>query len=302
MSTWISYRADGVERTGVVVDGAVHAAEPGVTLLGLLEAGVDLDERAEAVVSASPGTVPMADVDVAPLLRPPVLADGMLFWDHIRHCYPEWDPRHEKWPYFWIGNPLTVVGANDPVRKFTETEKFDYELEIGAVIGSSGENLAPDEAEDAIVGYTIFVDWSGRDVQMERIVPLKGKDGATTLGPVLVTKSELEPYRHGKGYDLEGRVWINGEPVSTSNWASIDWSFADLVSYVSRGSRLAPGVVIGSGTLGWSCLLELERAAPERFPGWLAPGDVVEIEVERLGRTRQVVTDPLPLHRLSSGW
>lgn len=301
MTKWITYRTDGGERVGVVDSGTVYGLGEGETLLGLLERGAELPRLAREALDGSE-TTPLEAVSVAPLLSPPLLVDGMCFWEHLRHCYAEWDPRHEKWPFFYYGHARTIVGANDPVRMFTETARFDYELEIGAVIGKEGENLTPEEAEEAIVGYTILGDWSARDIQMDRIVPLKGKDGATTLGPVLVTKDEFEERRAGASFDVRMDVWLNGEQVSSGNWSTMNWSFGDLISYVSRGSRVVPGEVIGSGTVGWGCLLEFERAAPERFPGWLEPGDRVAMEVEGIGRTDQLVTEALPLHPLSSGW
>ena len=130
---------------------------------------------------------------------------------------------------------------------------------------------------------------------------IKGKDGATTLGPVLVTRDEIEHRRKGKGFDLAMSVALNGIPFTEGNWSSIDWSFGDIVSYVSRGTRLVPGDVIGSGTVGWGCLLEHDISAPERFPGWLRPGDRVELEVELIGRLDHTIAPALPWHPLSSG-
>ncbi|MPQ96502.1 hypothetical protein GB931_00910 [Modestobacter sp. I12A-02628] len=299
MTRWMSYsHADGVERVGIERDGVVSGLAPGETMLGLLQAGA-LEEAAGRPASE---TVAVADVRVLPLLVPPSLRDSMCFHEHIRNCRPtEVEPRHEQWPIFYFQNPQSVVGAHDEVRISPESAKFDYELEVGAVIGRAGENMTPEQAEASIAGYTVFCDWSARDLQRERLVMIKGKDGATTLGPVLVTADELEHRRSGKGFDLAMTVTLGGTPFSAGNWSSIDWSFADIVSYASRGTRLVPGDVIGSGTVGWGCLLEHDISAPDRFPGWLQPGDRVELEVELIGRLDHTIAAPLPFHPLSSG-
>lgn len=300
MTRWITYAgADGVDRVGTERDGMISGLAPGESLLGLLQSG-----ELEAAAHRAPAEiVALADARVRPLLTPPSIRDAMCFHQHIRNCRPtEVEPRHAQWPVFYFGNPQSVIGAHDDVRISPESEKFDYELEVGAVIGTVGENMSPAQAEASIVGYTIFCDWSARDLQRERLVMIKGKDGATTLGPVLVTRDEIEHRRAGKGFDLAMTVARNGEPFSAGNWSTIDWSFADIVSYVSRGTRLVPGDVIGSGTVGWGCLLEHDISAPERFPGWLKPGDRLELEIELIGRLDQTIAEPLPWHPLSSGY
>lgn len=303
MTRWISYaHGDGDTRVGVLVGDRIHGLPAEDTLRGLLEQG----RLGTAAVHALDDPVEVVDVDevrIAPLLTPPSIRDSMCFHEHIRNCRPtEVEPRHEQWPVFYFGNPQSVIGAGDDVRISPESLKFDYELEVGAVIGAVGENLTPEEAEGIIAGYTIFIDWSARDLQRERLVMIKGKDGATTLGPVLVTADELEHRRHGKGFDLAMTVTRNGTKFSSGNWSTINWSFADIVSYVSRGTRLVPGDVIGSGTVGWGCLLEYDISAPDRFPGWLTPGDHVAFEVESIGRLEHTIVESLPCHPLSSGY
>lgn len=305
MTRWISYaNADGVPRVGVERGGDIFGLNPSESLLGLLQGGSDfLSAAARRAVEAPVEVVPLDQVTIRPLLTPPSLRDSMCFHEHIRNCRPtEVEPRHQQYPIFYFSNPQSVVGARDEVRISPESRKFDYELEVGAVIGVAGENLTPEQAEASIAGYTIFCDWSARDLQRERLVMIKGKDGATTLGPVLVTKDEIEHRRSDKGFDLAMTVTRNGTPFSAGNWSTIDWSFADIVSYASRGTRLVPGDVIGSGTVGWGCLLEYDITAPDRFPGWLTPGDRVEFEVELIGRLDHTIVAPLPWHPLSSGF
>jgi 2-keto-4-pentenoate hydratase/2-oxohepta-3-ene-1,7-dioic acid hydratase in catechol pathway len=131
--------------------------------------------------------------------------------------------------------------------------------------------------------------------------PAKGKDGATTLGPMLVTVDELEPFRRGGSYHLEMKAYVGDDLVSQGWMDQMDWSWADMVAYASRGTRLMPGEVIGSGTVPSGCLVEHQATRGEDFRGWLVPGDVVRLEVELLGATRQEVVAPLPLHPLSNG-
>ena len=305
MTRWISYaHADGVARVGVERDGTIFGLAPEESLHGLLATGPDaMAAAARRAVEAPVDVAQVDEVTIRPLLTPPSLRDSMCFHQHIRNCRPtEVEPRHQQYPIFYFSNPQSVVGARDEVRISPESRKFDYELEVGAVIGVGGENLTPEQAEASIAGYTIFCDWSARDLQRERLVMIKGKDGATTLGPVLVTKDEIEHRRAGKGFDLAMTVTRNGAPFSAGNWSTIDWAFADIVSYASRGTRLVPGDVIGSGTVGWGCLLEYDISAPERFPGWLTPGDRVEFEVELIGRLDHTIAAPLPWHPLSSGF
>jgi 2-keto-4-pentenoate hydratase/2-oxohepta-3-ene-1,7-dioic acid hydratase in catechol pathway len=302
MTRWISYAHGDGDRVGVVRDGTIFGLKPGASLRGLLESGV-LDDAARRAVQSPFETLPLSDVQIRPLLIPPSLRDSMCFHQHIRNCRPtEVEPRHQHYPIFYFSNPQSIIGARDQVRISPESLKFDYELEVGAIIGTAAENMSPEQAEASIAGYTVFCDWSARDLQRERLVMIKGKDGATTLGPVMVTKDEIEHRRSSKGFDLAMTVTLNGTPFSAGNWSTIDWSFADIVSYVSRGTRLVPGDVIGSGTVGWGCLLEYEISAPDRFPGWLQPGDHVELEVELIGRLEHTIAGPLPWHPLSSGY
>jgi 2-keto-4-pentenoate hydratase/2-oxohepta-3-ene-1,7-dioic acid hydratase in catechol pathway len=306
MTRWLAYanRTGGAERVGLVMEDNVHGVEPGPTLGGLIAAGEPaLAAAARRATEAPAEVVPLADVEILPLLKPPVLRDAMSFHEHIRNCFPgSWDERHEKWPYFWIGNASTVIGAKDDVHLYPETSKFDYELEVGAVLGRGGMNLSADDAEDAILGYTIFCDWSARDLQFDRPAMIKGKDGATTLGPFLVTKDEIENRRSGLGFDISMTVRRNGTQFTQGNWSSINWSFPDVVSYASRGATLMPGDVIGSGTVGWGCLLEHERADPENFPGWLVAGDRLEFEIEGLGKLEHTILPAIPVPKLSNGF
>jgi 2-keto-4-pentenoate hydratase/2-oxohepta-3-ene-1,7-dioic acid hydratase in catechol pathway len=216
------------------------------------------------------------------------------------------DERHLKFPPFYFTNPAAVIGPYDDVPIAPDSRMFDYELEIAAVIGKPGATIPLAQAEGHIAGYMLLCDWSARDLQMNemplRLGPAKGKDTANTLGPMLVTPDELEPFRSGQGFDLEMTGSVNGEQVSHGRWNTIDWGFADMITYASRGTRLRVGDVIGSGTVPTGCLFEHYATDPEHFRGWLQPGDEVQLAVEQLGELRHRVVEGVQAERLSSGY
>jgi 2-keto-4-pentenoate hydratase/2-oxohepta-3-ene-1,7-dioic acid hydratase in catechol pathway len=182
-------------------------------------------------------------------------------------------------------------------------EQFDYELEVAAIIGRGGSDIAPDDAWSHIAGFMIFCDWSARDLQLAEMAlnlgPAKGKDGANTLGPALVTVDELVDHRSGGSYALAMRGWVNDELVSEGSMDQMDWHWADIVAYASRGCDLVAGDAICSGTVPTGCLMEHYASnGPDKFRGWLHPGDVVRLEVEGLGEVRQEVHPAVPVHPL----
>ena len=216
------------------------------------------------------------------------------------------DHRYEQIPAFYFTNPGSVHGPNDDVAIFPGSRQFDYELEVCAVIGKPGRDIPRDRAPGHIAGYAIFCDWSARDLQVSELPmgcgPAKSKDGATTLGPLLVTPDEIEPHRAGKGFALSMTAAVNGEQTSQGRWDSIDWDFADMIAYTSRGTELRPGDVIGSGTVPTGCLFEHYATHPGSFRGWLQPGDEVHLAIEQLGDIRQrVIAGPKPIP-LSTGF
>lgn len=188
-------------------------------------------------------------------------------------------------PVYYKGNPHSVVGPDAEIRWPGYTEKLDYELEFGVFIGRAGRDISAAQARRHIAGYTIFNDFSARDIQLRemqgRLGPAKGKDFDTgnALGPYLVTPDEVpDPY----ALTLLARV--NGEEWSRGLSRDMRFSFEDIIAYVSRDETLYPGEFIGSGTVGGGCGLELDR--------WLKPGDEVELEVDRLGVLRNRVVRP----------
>ncbi|MFC3979804.1 fumarylacetoacetate hydrolase family protein [Streptosporangium jomthongense] len=299
---WVTYETDDGDRVGVVDDDRIHPIGPGVSLIDLIGQGSEkLRAAGEAALTSEAHTVPLAGVRLrAPIPRPPSMRDCLCFLDHMRNCQQAMGrPRTLKdaWyqiPAFYFAAPSTVVGPYDDVAISPGSSWFDFELEIAAVIGPGGRDLTPEQAEERIVGYTVYNDWSARDLQTHEaalaIGQAKGKDGATTLGPFLVTPDELEPYLRDGRLALRVEATVNGRVIGSGRTDSMDWSFGEVVSYASRGVDLLPGDVFGSGTVPGCCLVEhLSLADPASFPGWLKDGDVVELAVEGLGRTRQTV-------------
>jgi 2-keto-4-pentenoate hydratase/2-oxohepta-3-ene-1,7-dioic acid hydratase in catechol pathway len=293
---WVTYVSpvEGAERPGLLQGGLVHGLREPARLLDLL--GDDDGERLAAAAGralADPlEVVPESEARLrAPIPVPPSIRDFMAFEEHVANAGKargrSVDPDWYRLPVFYFSNPACVHGPYDDVAIPPGSLWFDYELEIAAVIGRRGRNLAADEAEAHIAGYLILCDWSARDLQFREmrqlLGPAKGKDSATTFGPVLVTPDELADCRQGKAFDLAMMASVNGIPYSAGNLAALYWSFGEMIAYASRGTQVVPGDVIGSGTVGSGCILELAGLhGGERYP-WLRPGDQVQLEVERLG-------------------
>ncbi|WP_212718913.1 fumarylacetoacetate hydrolase family protein [Blastococcus sp. CCUG 61487] len=297
---------DGAERVGLVDGEEIRGLRrPGrlVDLLG--DDGERLARAAEDARRDPLEVLPLSSATLrAPVPVPPSIRDFMAFEAHVRNARggSELDPAFYDAPVFYFTNPAAVLGPHDDVPVSPGSVAFDYELELGAVVGRAGADLDPAEAEQHIAGYLVFCDWSARDLQRAEmrhgLGPAKGKDGATTLGPVLVTPDELAPYRRGKGFELRASVTVNGRPFTTSSAEDPLWSFGEMLAYASRGTRLVPGDVVGSGTVGTGCILELSTLhGAEAYP-WLRPGDEVHVSVEVLGDLRVTVVEGAPVRPL----
>lgn len=238
-------------------------------------------------LSVSP-TCSLEDVELrAPIPNPPSVRDFMAFEEHLVNASkrsgiviaPEW----YEIPAFYFTNHLVLSGSMEKVQRPPNCTALDYELEIGCIIGKTGKNIKAEEAEDYIFGYTILNDWSARDLQIKEMKiglgPAKGKDFATTIGPCIVTKDELEPYREGDQFNLTMTAKVNGELLSKGNAKDMYYTFGQMIERASDGVKLYPGDVIGSGTVGSGCILEL---GSERHR-WLEPGDEVELEITGIG-------------------
>lgn len=309
---WVTYDAGAGPRTGILDGDGVRGLAAGTTLLDLL-ARDELAEAGDGARRAPADVVALADVRLcAPLPRPPSVRDGLGFLDHLRGCYralgrPTELP--EVWhqtPAFYFANAGSIVGPHDDVAISPGCRMFDFELEVGAVVGRGGRDLHPDAAESHIVGYTLFNDWSARDIQMRDIAQGigmgKSKDGASTLGPALVTVDELEPHRRDGRLALALSVTLNGTELARGSLDRMDWSFGELVAFASRGADLVPGDVICSGTVPGGCLLEHVDTPDVAAARWLVPGDVVSLCGEGLGETRQTVLPAAPLVPLRTGF
>jgi fumarylacetoacetate (FAA) hydrolase len=195
-------------------------------------------------------------------------------------------------PVFYFSNTRSIVGHGAAVQAPPGGDRLDYELEVACVIGRGGRDIDPADADGHVAGYAVLNDWSLRDVQRHEMQvglgPAKGKDFATSLGPYLVTPDELADRRAPRGYRLAMTARVNGRELSRGSWDSITFDFREMIARASQGVTLYPGEVLGSGTVGSGCILEL---GPENTGGWLKPGDVVELEIERLGVLRNEIVE-----------
>ncbi|MCX4815614.1 fumarylacetoacetate hydrolase family protein [Streptomyces sp. NBC_01239] len=293
-------------------DGTLHPL-PGVrSLTGLLEAVGGLPgllDAGSAVLDVPPGPH-LSEVRLLPPLQPPTVRDFVTFEEHVEGVRKSVDGAAgvpARWyaaPTFYFTNPYAVYGPSDDIPMPPGSSALDFELEVAAVVGKEGRDLGPDQARDHIVGYTVFNDWSARDLQTAEMKvglgPCKGKDTATTLGPYLVTADELEKYRDADGFlRLALTAEINGEVVGKDLLSNMSWTFEEMVAYASRGTVVRPGDVLGSGTCGnGGCLAELWGVRGEQDPAPLRPGDTVKLTVEGIGSVSNTVVsgvDPLPV-------
>ena len=282
------------------------------SMLALIESGDEgLEAARKALDAAERSGGPAIDAGsarlLAPVPRPPQIRDCLCFEEHLIQAYnvsrklrasQEPDPEAalkefeakglfripEVWysqPIYYKGNRFTVIGTDHDVAWPGYCEILDYELEYGIFIGKGGKDIARDDAGAHIFGFTIFNDFSARDAQViempGQLGPAKGKDFDTgnAIGPCIVTADAIDPY------DLTMTVRVNGEERGRNNSGTIHWKFEDMIAHISQSETLHPGEFIGSGTVGGGCGLEIER--------YLAPGDVVELEVEGIGILRNRV-------------
>ncbi|MEJ7696188.1 MAG: fumarylacetoacetate hydrolase family protein [Candidatus Limnocylindrales bacterium] len=229
-----------------------------------------------------------------PILRPPSFRDFYAFEGHVRTMWERRGaPVPDTWyrlPIFYFSNVSEIRGPDDPVWAPRDSVELDYELEVGALIDTPVRDLPIERADEAIGGYLVINDWSARDLQREettvRLGPAKGKDFATSVGPWLVTPDELAEARTATGYDLAMTAQVNGVETSRGRWSDARFSFGQMIERASADAGLRPGDLLGSGTVGTGCLLEVRDETLGRY---LQPGDEVVLEVERLGTLRTPV-------------
>jgi 2-keto-4-pentenoate hydratase/2-oxohepta-3-ene-1,7-dioic acid hydratase in catechol pathway len=297
-------------RAGVVSDAGVHPLPAGLPVLDLVRAGLPAALDAGNRALREP-PVPLAAVRLLPPLAAPTVRDFVAFEEHVEGVaasvgeaggdgpvvVAEW----YQAPTFYFTNPYALIGAHDDVPVPPGSEMLDFELEVAVVVGRDGASLTPEQAREHIFGYTVFNDWSARDLQRREMKvllgPAKGKDSATTLGPWLVTADEVEPYRNDDGFlALDLRAYVNGELIGSDLLSNMGWPFEELIAYASRGTEVRAGDVLGSGTCGnGGCLAELWGRRGRIDPPPLRPGDVVELAVEGIGTVRNRVVEGLTL-------
>jgi len=320
----VTYLKDGHDQLGIVVDGNIYAMEslhndlPN-TMAMFLNFWDEIMPMARAVEQKiKDGLVRNVMGDLfdgadlfAPVPHPTSCRDAYAFRQHVasarRNRKVDMIPEYDQYPIFYFTNHNSMQGPGDIVCMPDHFQKLDFELEAAVVICKPGRNIKAADADEYIGGLMIMNDMSARTLQMEEMLlnlgPAKGKDFSTVIGPMLVTLDELEQYEvpckenhTGKAWNLEMKCWVNGKQVSEGNLADMDWTFAEIIERCSYGVNLMPGDVIGSGTVGTGCFLELNGTGllndPDFKPQWLQEGDVVEMEIDGLGKlTNTIVKD-----------
>ena len=272
---------------------------PITTLDAHLAAGLRVDALGDLLGGTSDEPTEASALEFGPpILDPPSFRDFYAFEQHVGTMWKRRDMQiPEAWyrlPIFYFSNTSEIRGPGDPVWAPKGSRELDYELEVAALIDTPARDLDAARGEEAIGGYMILNDWSARDLQREettvRLGPAKGKDFASSIGPWLVTPDELAGSRRAKGYELEMTASVNGDVLSRGSWASAHFSFGEMIERASADVRLRPGDLIGSGTVGTGCLLEVRD---ERLGRYLQPGDRVTLAIEGLGSlTTPIVERP----------
>jgi len=246
---------------------------------------------------------------LAPVPHPPSCRDAYAFRQHVatarRNRGVPMIPEFDQFPVFYFTNHNAIIGQGDLVVEDDHLQKLDFELEVAIVVSKKGRNISAKDAGDYIFGLTIMNDFSARQLQMEEMKlnlgPAKGKDFATAIGPWLVTLDELEKYKietpTGNLYDMEMKAIHNGKEVSKGNLKEMNWTFAEIIERASYGVDLHPGDVIGSGTVGTGCYLEIngtnaleaKEKGQDYTPVWLKEGDEIELQVKGLGSLKNKI-------------
>ncbi len=292
----------GALENGMIYDLHALDSQIAVNMKDFLKGGESQLLRAKTVVQNNTPTISQTDVElISPVPNPPSVRDAYAFRQHVstarRNRGLEMIPEFDEIPIFYFTNHHAVFGEGDfPVRK-RHTEKLDFELECAAVIGKKGRDISVKDADNYIVGFMIMNDFSARTLQMQEMKlnlgPAKGKDFGSSFGPWLVTKDELENHKlsssDGDRYNLKMKASINGIQVSEDSLSNMTWTFAQIIERVSYGVDIFPGDIIGSGTCGTGCFLEL-NGSKITDNQWLFPDDSVSLEIEALGALINKIT------------
>lgn len=317
----VTYLKEGHEQLGILINDLVydmdvlHPELPGTMnlFLNYWEDYLPIAMAGEMLLKEgtreSSKGIPMKDVQLtAPVPFPTSCRDGYAFRQHVaaarRNRKVEMIPEFDQYPIFYFTNHHSIQGPGEIRCMPDHFEKLDFELEAAIVICKHGRNIKAEDADEYIGGLMIMNDMSARKLQMEEMLlnlgPAKGKDFSTVIGPWLVTLDELESFvvpckeNHvGKSWNLRMQCFVNGIQVSDGNISDMDWTFAEIIERASYGVDLYPGDVIGSGTVGTGCFLELNGTGKLNDPNyteqWLQPGDLVEMEIDGLGKLSNTI-------------
>jgi fumarylacetoacetate (FAA) hydrolase len=311
----VSYLKDDHDQLAVLVDGLLYDMEllhpdlPNTMgmFLNYWEDAVEVAKSGVRMIEegriAQGKGIPVESVQLlSPVPFPTSCRDGYAFRQHVaaarRNRKVDMIAEFDQYPIFYFTNHHSIKGPGEVACMPDHFEKLDFELEAAIVICKHGRNIKAEEADEYIGGLMIMNDLSARRLQMEEMLlnlgPAKGKDFATTVGPCLVTLDELEKFEvpakeghTGKNWNLKMVCRVNGQQVSLGNLGDMDWTFAEIIERASYGVDLYPGDIIGSGTVGTGCFLELNGTGKLNDPAypeqWLQPNDVVELEIDGLG-------------------
>lgn len=318
---FVSYLKEEREQLGVLVNEMIYDMEvlhPDLPssmgmFLNYWEESFPVAQAGELMLKEGTRTsnkgVPLKDVQLlAPVPFPTSCRDGYAFRQHVaaarRNRKVDMIPEFDQYPIFYFTNHHSITGPGEIKCMPDHFEKLDFELEASIVICKHGRNIKATEADEYIGGLMIMNDISARRLQMEEMLlnlgPAKGKDFSTAIGPWLVTFDELQQFEisakenhTGTAWNLDMKCWVNGKQVSSGNVGDMDWTFAEIIERASYGVDLYPGDVIGSGTVGTGCFLELNGTGKlndaNYVEQWLQPGDVVEMEIDGLGKLSNTI-------------
>tara|TARA_B100001540_G_C15739024_1_gene611321 strand:+ start:29 stop:1006 length:978 start_codon:yes stop_codon:yes gene_type:complete len=279
-----------------------------ICLIDLIQIENYQDKVANFICNESCLKHDIEDIEILPTIpKPNSFRDAYAFRQHVetsrKNRGVEMIPEFDEFPVFYFSNHNAMYGDGQEIELMPDHfQKLDYELEFAIVIGKGGRNILSKDAENHIAGFCILNDLSARKLQLEEMKlnlgPAKGKDFANVIGPYLVTPDELEPRsvdsKTGKRYDLRMSCYVNGELLSEGNARDMNWSFSEIIERASYGVELFPGDIIGSGTVGKGCLLELNGTKKRNNPGykerWIEENDEIEMQIEGLGKiTNKIV-------------
>ncbi len=316
----VTYVSDGAEQLAFCIndklydvhDANVLLPDSMEELLEFWEESIDDMRKTEAEIKAGKNSVQGFSLKganiIAPVPHPTSCRDGYAFRQHVaaarRNRKVDMIPEFDQYPIFYFTNHNAIQGPGPIPCMPDHFKKLDFELEAAVVICKKGRNIKAEEADEYIGGYMIMNDLSARTLQMEEMLlnlgPAKGKDFSTVIGPMLVTPDELEGYKiaakpghTGNAYNLKMTCKVNGVQVSEGNMGDMDWTFAEIIERCAYGADILPGDVIGSGTVGTGCFLELNGTGkltnPDYKEQWLQNGDVVEMEIDGLGHLSNTI-------------